>query len=344
MTAMPWFKLYRDIASSPKLFELEARVGEAALAHLVKFWCNVAAHRSSGEIDGLSDHALERWADWRGDRGAFIAALRETGFLEGTTVRGWAERQDSLVSKFEADAARPNAEARAAKKARTGPRQQQERGPDRDPARGPDRERRGEENREEDPDLDHAAAPPSVRPLVPILGTPEPLGPYGEVMPTTMDGILAFEHDGKTLKARWETASPELGPVGVRTALEAALAYRSSLEGQRRRQWGWPLGFIHRTDDWMRRARIATVDEANVKARASKNGAHITAPGVPVDARREALKRYWSKNAGTEDLPPFHVWIEAVERDGTADKFLRGARAPPGGGDHGSGKPATSTG
>jgi hypothetical protein len=111
-SGMPWFKLYRDVGSSPKLFELEDRVGPAALAHLVKWWCGVAAHRPDGVLTGIADTVLERWADWRGARGELASALRETGWIEGDQVHGWGERQGGVLAKVERD--REHAAARRA--------------------------------------------------------------------------------------------------------------------------------------------------------------------------------------------------------------------------------------
>lgn len=112
MTAMLWFRIDRAIVDSHKLVELEERIGPAALAHVVKLLCGVAAHRASGDLTGLSDAVLERWAHWTGERGALVQALRETRWLDAEGVHGWRERQAAIAAKFERDRIRPDARKR----------------------------------------------------------------------------------------------------------------------------------------------------------------------------------------------------------------------------------------
>jgi hypothetical protein len=103
-TGLPWFKLFRDLPNSAKLLELEATLGPAALAYLVKLWCHVAAHRPDGDLRGVSPAVLARWADWRGVPAEFVDALRGTGWLtEDNQVHAWADRQAGVVAKVARD-------------------------------------------------------------------------------------------------------------------------------------------------------------------------------------------------------------------------------------------------
>jgi hypothetical protein len=83
---------------------------------------------------------------------------------------------------------------------------------------------------------------------------PWPLGPYGEVMPNTVAGVL--EHvprgESRSLRDRWRA---ELGNDldAIEEDLAAAMRHRAGLTGHRRKGWEWPDGFIYRAGQWLRR-------------------------------------------------------------------------------------------
>lgn len=113
---LPWFKFFRIDTTSPMLFALEEKVGEAALAHLAKLCAALPDECLDGDLSGVTDHAIERWAQWRGAAGELVRALRATGWItpDGQLWK-WQERQASTVAKFVRDAARPSGRSRPAR-------------------------------------------------------------------------------------------------------------------------------------------------------------------------------------------------------------------------------------
>lgn len=53
----------------------------------------------AGDLSKWGDAGIERAAKWRRKPGALVAALRESTFLEGSTIKGWAERAGLLIKK-----------------------------------------------------------------------------------------------------------------------------------------------------------------------------------------------------------------------------------------------------
>lgn len=83
------------LPSHPKTRKLYKRLGGDGCWALICLFLWVAGNRSDGDLRGLTEEDIELAADWRGEAGTFIAALREVGFLDGEpgsfTVHDWAE-------------------------------------------------------------------------------------------------------------------------------------------------------------------------------------------------------------------------------------------------------------
>lgn len=70
---------------------------------LVCLFLWVGEERWTGDLIGLTDDDLEEEADWDGDRGSFIAALIEVGFMDGEpmarSIHDWAEHNPYASGK-----------------------------------------------------------------------------------------------------------------------------------------------------------------------------------------------------------------------------------------------------
>lgn len=66
-----------------KTKKLAKRIGPVGCWHLVCLFLWAAANRSDGTLAGMTDEDVELAADWSGDDGAFVAALKTVGFLDG---------------------------------------------------------------------------------------------------------------------------------------------------------------------------------------------------------------------------------------------------------------------
>lgn len=53
----------------------------------------------AGDLSKWGDAGIERAAKWRRKPGALVSALRESTFLEGSTIKGWSERAGLLIKK-----------------------------------------------------------------------------------------------------------------------------------------------------------------------------------------------------------------------------------------------------
>lgn len=61
-------------------------------------WCRMAEHAWEGELGAVPDAALERWAYWKGEPGAFARAFRAAYCDESGKVEGWGKRQQQLIA------------------------------------------------------------------------------------------------------------------------------------------------------------------------------------------------------------------------------------------------------
>lgn len=280
MTGMPWFRLDRDVATNPKLFELEGLVGDAALAYLIRFWCAVAAHRSDGDVSGVSDAVLERWAGWLGARGELVAALRTCGFLEGSTVKGWAERQGAIAAKFARDNARPNAAAR-------------------DPARGPALDSTGQnrtgQNEEEEEERAQGLRTGPVR----LPRTPRA---------RTIVGLSEEATRPKTVEELAELYRVELRQRFPNLARKASVMRDALLAlwvnySENYRDHGREIARA-KLFGWLEDAEA----KAARKARAGGGTALVEGDDEPVE-RKRAREQYNRRKTKGEDLAPFDTWF-----------------------------------
>lgn len=77
-----------SLPGHPKTKKLIKRLGQDAAWNLVCLIIWTAANRSDGSLAGMTDEDIELAADWVGEDGAFVSALREVGFLhEGSLCK-----------------------------------------------------------------------------------------------------------------------------------------------------------------------------------------------------------------------------------------------------------------
>ncbi len=85
------------LPAHPKTKKLVRQLGPEAGWSLVVLILWAAANRSDGDLAGMSDEDIELAADWDGEPGAFIAALRKIRFVDGAEcecqVHDWNEHQ-----------------------------------------------------------------------------------------------------------------------------------------------------------------------------------------------------------------------------------------------------------
>lgn len=84
-----------SLPAHPKTKKLAKRLGPAGPLGCIYLFLWAASNRSDGDLAGLSAEDIELAIDWSGDDGAFVKAMTEVGFLDGTeglyTIHDWAE-------------------------------------------------------------------------------------------------------------------------------------------------------------------------------------------------------------------------------------------------------------
>lgn len=100
-----WIRVDADAPDDPAVTELADVLGvddAHAFGLCTRVWCRMAPHATSGQLDDVQDGTIERWAGWRGERGAFAAAFRAR-FVRDGAVLGWEDRQGALMTRRERD-------------------------------------------------------------------------------------------------------------------------------------------------------------------------------------------------------------------------------------------------
>lgn len=99
---------------------LRKKLGADGPLSLLALWCYAAENRKDGNLADLPDGVIEDVSGWDGERGVFVQALREIGWLDGNQIHDWLEEQPWVTgTSARVVAARANgrksAEARKAK-------------------------------------------------------------------------------------------------------------------------------------------------------------------------------------------------------------------------------------
>lgn len=88
-------RISTGLAGHPKTKKLIRRLGPGAGWSLVCLILWAAANRSDGDLAGMTSEDIELAADWSGDLDAFVAALADVRFLDGSegaySIHDWAD-------------------------------------------------------------------------------------------------------------------------------------------------------------------------------------------------------------------------------------------------------------
>lgn len=101
----PWIRVHARLIDKPvvgRLCEALRLKAPAAVGYLVTFWGSLSAHGSTnGDLTGITDTQIERWAMWEGKRGAFAQWVRTAHVDEAGRVRDWDTYQGALEQRRE---------------------------------------------------------------------------------------------------------------------------------------------------------------------------------------------------------------------------------------------------
>lgn len=70
---------------------------------LITLWGAVSDERENGDLNGVPDSALERWAGWQGKKGLFATEFRARFIDDLGLLREWQEYQGALIERRKAD-------------------------------------------------------------------------------------------------------------------------------------------------------------------------------------------------------------------------------------------------
>lgn len=79
-----WYKTATNMTRHHKPLMLMATLGDRAFFCLHSLLGYVTEHRPTGDLTGLPDAAIEVYAQWTGERGAFVTACVEVGIIDKT--------------------------------------------------------------------------------------------------------------------------------------------------------------------------------------------------------------------------------------------------------------------
>ena len=101
---MSWACINVDpgLPNHPKIIQLEAKLGDAALAYVLRLWCWAAIDCPDGELTrfGSAKFLERRIMGWDGKDGELMEALTHAELLQvdgdHVTIRNWNERNPHL--------------------------------------------------------------------------------------------------------------------------------------------------------------------------------------------------------------------------------------------------------
>lgn len=100
---MAWIELHQTLPRHPKLLRLAniLRVHRAQSAgHLTFLWLWALDYAPSGELSALTPAEISAAAEWPGDAEAFVAALRQCGWLDdGLRIHDWEDYAGRIVAE-----------------------------------------------------------------------------------------------------------------------------------------------------------------------------------------------------------------------------------------------------
>lgn len=115
-----WIRIDTSFPRNPKVYAIAFKLKikkSHALGLITATLLAMGEHAKDGDLSEVSDMAIEEWAGWDGEPGAYAAAFKEEYVVNGV-VPGWLDRQGKLIERAEAEAKRV-AERRAEKSKKT---------------------------------------------------------------------------------------------------------------------------------------------------------------------------------------------------------------------------------
>lgn len=100
-----WIELHVGTPDHPKVRKLARRLSVSeptALGHLAAFWLGAATYAEDGDLSVHDAEDIAIWSKWDGDPNAFLAALRECQFLDGSAIHNWTKYAAGLLASREA--------------------------------------------------------------------------------------------------------------------------------------------------------------------------------------------------------------------------------------------------
>lgn len=117
----PWIESHADLRDHPKvdlLMELLAVTRRDAVGLLHFVWWRALTYAPTGDLSDFTDGQVARWADWDGDPGHLVSALKTAGFLAtDRTLHDWDDYAGRWIDRRNADAARKKEARRSATQA-----------------------------------------------------------------------------------------------------------------------------------------------------------------------------------------------------------------------------------
>lgn len=99
---MPDLRLTIGWRKHVKAQRLRRRCGLEGLFALLDLWEYCGAHRTDGDLVGMTDEDIEIASQWDGEPGLLVRSLREVGYLDGppgaSVVHDWADHQPWISS------------------------------------------------------------------------------------------------------------------------------------------------------------------------------------------------------------------------------------------------------
>lgn len=185
---------HAELGDHPKMWRVADRLGlsaPATIGHLHLLWYFTLRFAPDGDLSRFRDPELARAAQWPGDAQEFVAALRETGWLDEYRVHDWQDYGGKYIERKRANAERMRV-ARSANQPTTDDERaahvQRTSG-----AHAPLEERRGEERRAEE----STTTPTESR------GSAAPESAVALVAHEGANGVEVAAQPNGTLKARY---------------------------------------------------------------------------------------------------------------------------------------------
>jgi hypothetical protein len=122
-SSSPWLESHVDLRDHPKtdlLMDLLAITRRDACGLLHFLWWRTLTYAPSGDLSDFTDGQIARWADWDGDPGHLVSALKTAGFMDASrTIHDWEDFAGRWIDRRNADADRKREARKAAAASRT---------------------------------------------------------------------------------------------------------------------------------------------------------------------------------------------------------------------------------